>query len=231
MNAPHQLRSIVPVALNLLALVAALVALGVFTVTPAEPGRSPVTVRLAECLDGPMRTADRPTLRLACRSGGGPWKGAAGGRGAGSGASGGAWTGNPTYGRPARGNTPVEAHRMARIQKMAKRYKVPWPSKTSWRATHDFEAYGVYNLYAKTPSGVRVFKYGITKRGATRPRSQLGACNRWARATIGPAASCSWAWTRQDVQGFLKARRIEAGHATKYKHRHGHCPPGMTRCL
>jgi len=36
---------------------------------------------------------------------------------------------------------------------------------------------------------------------------------------------------RDDVPGWLKARRIEAGYATRYKNVKGKCPPGMVKCL
>jgi hypothetical protein len=44
-------------------------------------------------------------------------------------------------------------------------------------------------------------------------------------------ARCRWVWARKDVEGWKRAREVEAGYAAKWKKKYGECPPGMRRCL
>lgn len=85
--------------------------------------------------------------------------------------------------------------------------------------------HAVYQIYAPTRSGLRLWKYGITRVGESRPRSQLKACKEYF------GVNCTAKWLRQDVGGWEKARRLEAGYAARYKSKFGKCPPGMKRCL
>jgi hypothetical protein len=139
--------------------------------------------------------------------------------------SGGAWTRSPSYGVRAPKTVPVRSNSIRVIENHARKLKVPWPRTGTTRAA-DMSPHNVYQIFARTKSGkVIVWRYGITKVGASRPRSQLKACE----AALG--VDCHWDWVRTDVKGWLKARRVEAGYATKYKSRFGKCPKGMRRCL
>ena len=83
-----------------------------------------------------------------------------------------------------------------------------------------------YQIYGPAPrGGSKVYKYGITKVGKSRPERQLSRC---AKAF---GVDCTFMWVRKDIDGWYRARKVEAGYATKYKMRFGKCPPGMRRCL
>ena len=138
---------------------------------------------------------------------------------------GGGWTKKSTWGKPGKGTKPASAWSMPKIRSEARYHKVPWPRKTAKRAK-DMSKHGVYEIRAIDASGkVRIYKYGITKVGRTRPQSQIAKCQR----VMG--ARCRWTWVRTDVKGWYRARKVEASYATKYKHVHGRCPKGMPRCL
>lgn len=138
---------------------------------------------------------------------------------------GGSWPTSPSYGTPAAGLPKVAARTMSAIERLARRYGVPWPKEGTIRA-RDMRPYGVYQIYYEAPrGGSRAHKYGITRVGDTRPRSQLGPC----RKAVG--VRCRYIWLRRDVGGWKHARQVEAGYAAKYKHKFGDCPPGMRRCL
>lgn len=138
---------------------------------------------------------------------------------------GGPWTKNGDYGTPGPATKAVKAWKLPKIQNEAKFHGVPWPRATAKRAK-DMSPHGVYQIYARDSAGkIRVYKYGITKNGASRPKSQLKRC---AKVMGGP---CQFDWLRTGVKGWFRARKVEAIHATKYKHVTGKCPPGMRRCL
>jgi hypothetical protein len=84
----------------------------------------------------------------------------------------------------------------------------------------------VYQIYGPAKNGgSRVYKYGLTKNEDLRPRRQLRRCTRMF------GADCDYSWVRKDIDGWYRARKVEAGYATKYKIRFGNCPPGMRKCL
>lgn len=115
---------------------------------------------------------------------------------------------------------------MSAIERLARDLKVPWPRAGTIRA-RDMSTYRVYQIYAPAPrGGSRVYKYGITKRGAERPSKQRAAC-----AKLFKVDDCQFSWVRKDVGGWKHARQVEAGYAAKYKKKFGDCPPGMRRCL
>ena len=97
------------------------------------------------------------------------------------------------------------------------------------RSAATWDRYRVYQIYvaAKSVHNQTLFKYGITRQGPKRPRSQLKRC-----AVVMKVDMCTWRWLRTGpINGWLAARRIEAGYAARYKRDHGKCPPGMKRCL
>ncbi|WP_121253031.1 hypothetical protein [Nocardioides ferulae] len=121
----------------------------------------------------------------------------------------------------------VKAAPMPKIAKVAKKEKVPWPSKDAKRAS-DMDQYRVYQLYVSVPGkGSRLYKYGITKRGAARPKRQLKKCKK----EMGLGIDCDYAWVRKDIDGWYNARKVEAAHTTKYKLRFKDCPTGMPTCM
>lgn len=140
--------------------------------------------------------------------------------------SGTSWASGSTYGSIARATNPVSATKtMNAIERFARKWGVPWPKTGTTRAT-DMSTHRVYQIYGPGErGGSRLYKYGITKVGKSRPQSQLAAC----RKKFG--ADCTFSWVRNDVDGWLRARKVEAGYAARYKARFGHCPPGMRRCL
>lgn len=106
---------------------------------------------------------------------------------------------------------------------------VPWPNPNSKRAKNDKDRYRVYQIFVRSPDieKQRLYKYGITKQGAVRPQRQLKRCTAVMKVRV-----CAWRWLRTGpINGWLAARRIEAGYAARYKRDHGKCPPGMVRCL
>lgn len=157
---------------------------------------------------------------------GGMGSGALSGSSVGAPSSGGAWASSPYYGVRATSTVASEASSMRVIESNARKIKVPWPNPRAVRA-RDMSEYRVYQIYyTKRNGGTRLYKYGITKVGEARPRDQLRNC---AQAT--GVAECEWLWVRTEIRGWLRARRVEAGYAMKYKLKLGECPPGMKRCL
>ncbi len=43
--------------------------------------------------------------------------------------------------------------------------------------------------------------------------------------------SCKWKWVRKNIEGFCRARQIEAMYAGAYKKKRGRCPIGMKKCI
>lgn len=173
----------------------------------------------ASCPDNQPRCA-----RLGTTNPGG-WNGYVGGPTASAPNSGASWASASSYGRIATGTRAAEAKTMTWIEKLAGRLRVPWPRTGTTRAS-DMSTYRVYQIYGPgEKGGSRVYKYGITKAGERRPKSQLKAC----RSAFGN--DCSFSWLRNDVSGWYRARKVEAGYASKYKARFERCPPGMKRCL
>lgn len=201
---------------RLLGLVAALIVALATTVGPmvAQPAA-------AQCGDKDCKVERNPISI----PGGVGWGGGISGSRTAAPASGGGWATAESYGRPAGTLPRVPARPMSAIERLANRYGVPWPKEGTIRA-RDMAPRGVYQIYAPAPrGGSRVYKYGITKNGESRPRAQMTAC----RKAMG--VRCRWVWMREDVGGWKHARQVEAGYAAKYKHKFGHCPPGMKRCL
>lgn len=190
----------------------------------AVPPETVDTVRIVPCDTRPAPRTYDLQLQCAQRS---TWPGAVGGGGIGMPSRGASWTQpNSGYGQVVKGGTFVKATKtMSRLQRMAKRHKVPWPSSGAKRA-EDMSTHRIYQVYAPAKKGGhRVYKYGITKAGEARPKRQLRRCKR------AMGVDCTFSWVRNDVDGWLKARKVEAGYATKYKMRFDRCPPGMPRCL
>lgn len=129
-----------------------------------------------------------------------------------------------TYGRPGAGNVVKTELTPTKMRDFVKNMKVPWPKTGSSKAS-DMAQHDVYTIWGESGGEHITWKYGITKNGATRPKSQLAACSKALGIT------CDWKWVRRDVDGWLKARRWEAHHAARYKATFGHCPPGMVKCL
>jgi RHS repeat-associated protein len=99
------------------------------------------------------------------------------------------------------------------------RPKVPWPGKGTGRSLTDKRNYIGYMIYFYG----RIWKYGISSVGASRPASQISSCNRYYRVSSG----CRYQIIRWGLRGWYNARRWEAAQILKYVARHGHCPPGQ----
>lgn len=99
--------------------------------------------------------------------------------------------------------------------------KVPWPDKKSKTAKkYKNKTYWGYKIYRK--KGGRIYKYGITRAGNSRPKSQLRTCERYYNRACG----YKMIWRGK---GWYNARAWEAMKITKYVAHHGHCPPGQLK--
>lgn len=229
-------------ALPGLALLAAVLAVGVVDQDPA--GRA-VSIVPVECsrLGGiiRMRPDTRPptveALTLSC----GGFGGAVGGSGVGLPFRGsyvgtppkvvGGWARRPSFGSVATlAGTAVAAYlSVTSMREIAQKHAVPWPNPDATRS-RDMRLYSVYEIdgvfrNSDGPVIERVWKYGITRVGESRPIRQLPTCADYM------GTGCRWHWLREDIPGWERARQIEAMYATRYKMAYGHCPPGMSRCL
>lgn len=99
--------------------------------------------------------------------------------------------------------------------------RVPWPDKKSKTAKkYKNKTYWGYKIYRK--KGGRIYKYGITRAGKSRPASQIKSCQRY----YGKACSYKMIWRGK---GWYNARAWEATKILKYVAHHGHCPPGQLK--
>ncbi|WP_254876554.1 DNRLRE domain-containing protein [Streptomyces sp. CAI-85] len=97
--------------------------------------------------------------------------------------------------------------------------RVPWPDKDSKKSKKEKNTrYYGYKIYRK--NGGRIYKYGITKVGGSRPRSQISSCQRYYNKACG----YKLIWRGK---GWYNARAWEATKILKYVAHHGHCPPGQ----
>ncbi|MET8949145.1 RHS repeat-associated core domain-containing protein [Streptomyces sp. NPDC004542] len=97
--------------------------------------------------------------------------------------------------------------------------RVPWPDKNSKKSKKEKNTrYYGYKIYRK--NGGRIYKYGITKVGGSRPRSQIRSCQRYYNKACG----YKLIWRGK---GWYNARVWEATKILKYVAHHGHCPPGQ----
>ncbi|MFJ9895393.1 DNRLRE domain-containing protein [Streptomyces sp. NPDC091280] len=100
---------------------------------------------------------------------------------------------------------------------------IPLPkyhSKTQKKTKN--KKYIVYEIYWKFKGHHHTYKYGISRVGGSRPRSQLGSCKAYSGRT------CHYK-IKKTVKGFYYARIAEAGYITMYAWNHGHCPPGQLK--
>lgn len=193
--------------------------------SPVPPAPGPVTVTLSRCGMRELAKIAVHELALRCYPGRGPWGGAASGARVGGPVGGGMPSWRGTGSRTA-ATTKTSAKSMSDIKKLANKHRVPWPNPKARRAS-DMSMHVVYHMRARGKDGQwRTHKFGISKNGEARPKQQLKAC----REANG-GRRCRFDILRKDVRGWEKARQVEAGYATKYKMRHGKCPPGMKRCL
>lgn len=89
---------------------------------------------------------------------------------------------------------------------------------------HRNSMYGVYQIWASRRTIGNTFKYGLTRVGPSRPRSQVGVCRYHYKEQ---GLNCGWSWERRGVRGGFHARKVEAGLISRYKLMKGHCPPGQ----
>lgn len=182
---------------------------------------------MRNCLDIPGRVspvakhhATTIELQLVCKGG---YRGPAGGS-ATAVPRGGFYIPRDTYGTPGARANKVDgsAVRMRKLRRLAREERVPWPRRNNrMPKTARYDVYAIYPI----GGGTDTWKFGITRVGASRPRSQLGACGRHF------GTDCDFTWLRRDIKGWTRARKWEAGHAARFKSKFGHCPPGMPRCL
>jgi hypothetical protein len=71
----------------------------------------------------------------------------------------------------------------------------------------------------------KVWKYGISRVGQSRPASQISSCNRY----YGASSGCKYTVLRSNMKGWFNARSWEAAMILKYVARHRHCPPGQAK--
>ncbi|MGW3984070.1 DNRLRE domain-containing protein [Streptomyces mirabilis] len=70
----------------------------------------------------------------------------------------------------------------------------------------------------------KIWKYGISRVGTSRPASQISTCNRY----YGTIGGCRYTVMRR-MTGWLNARSWETAMILKYVARHRHCPPGQAK--
>ncbi|MFD0228145.1 DNRLRE domain-containing protein [Streptomyces hirsutus] len=98
---------------------------------------------------------------------------------------------------------------------------VPWPDKKSKTAKkYKNKKYWGYKIYRK--KGGRIYKYGITRAGKSRPASQIRSCEKYYNR------ACGYKMIWQG-KGWYNARVWEATKIMKYVAHHGHCPPGQLK--
>jgi RHS repeat-associated protein len=97
---------------------------------------------------------------------------------------------------------------------------IPFPNPKAWSANRFKRTkYIVYEIYRDR--GNVTFKYGISRVGVSRPKSQIKTCEKYY-----DGADCDHA-VRLRVTGWYYARMGEAGLIYAYARVHGHCPPGQ----
>jgi len=115
------------------------------------------------------------------------------------------------------------AAQRAAVRTAPKRPRVPAPNpKAASVARYSMVRYMVYHIYQAnmSPGSDRgTFKYGITRVGDSRPKSQYAACARRMGAACTHRAVVY-------VTGWYIARIWEAGLISSYVRRTGHLPPG-----
>ncbi|MFE4826788.1 DNRLRE domain-containing protein [Streptomyces sp. NPDC056672] len=101
---------------------------------------------------------------------------------------------------------------------------VPLPNKNAQSAKkYKNSKYIGYMIYYKG----KVWKYGISRVGQSRPASQISSCNRY----YGTSSGCKYTVLRSNMKGWFNARSWEAAMILQYVARHRHCPPGQaTSC-
>ncbi|MFG2943178.1 RHS repeat-associated core domain-containing protein [Streptomyces sp. NPDC048282] len=101
---------------------------------------------------------------------------------------------------------------------------IPLPNHNSKSAKkHKNTKYIGYMIYYKG----KIWKYGISRVGKSRPASQISSCNRHYKVSSG----CKYTVLRSNMKGWIRARSWEAGMMAIYVARHGHCPPGAPKCI
>ncbi|MFI7140061.1 DNRLRE domain-containing protein [Streptomyces massasporeus] len=99
---------------------------------------------------------------------------------------------------------------------------VPLPNPRSKSAKkYKNSKYIGYMIYYKG----KVWKYGISRVGKSRPASQISSCNRYYRVSSG----CRYTVLRSNMKGWFYARSWEAAMILQYVARHRHCPPGQAK--
>ncbi|MFE5908157.1 RHS repeat-associated core domain-containing protein [Streptomyces wedmorensis] len=99
---------------------------------------------------------------------------------------------------------------------------VPLPNPNSKSAKkHKTTKYIGYMIHYKG----KIWKYGISRVGNSRPASQISSCNRY----YGAAGGCRYTVLRRNLRGWFNARSWEAGMILIYVARHRHCPPGQAK--
>jgi len=125
----------------------------------------------------------------------------------------------------------MSAATVAAVKAFLDTYDVPWPRADSPTARrHAKTRYNLYQIFYfdKKKDRVDAFKYGITRVGDERPRSQLRAC------AVHPKTHterCRYKWVRVGIKGWHRARRIEGAYCARYVAAKGRRPHGMSRCL
>jgi len=143
----------------------------------------------------------------------------------------------PGYIGPAYGSirnvtgTVMAAATAAAVKAYFDAFGVPWPRATTRTARRYARTrYNVYQIFYfdKRAERVDAYKYGITRVGERRPKSQLRACALNPRTHT---EDCRYKWIRVRILGWHRARRIEGAYCARYVAARHRRPYGMTRCL
>jgi hypothetical protein len=120
------------------------------------------------------------------------------------------------------------------------RKRIPYPNRKARSATHEptkSAPYNVYQIFYEWPGpeySPDTWKFGITRQSVPkeRPSRQIPTCNKWLKKAHPGAWKCDWFWEAQNVEGWFRARTLEADLTVVYALFHkGYCPPGMPACV
>lgn len=100
------------------------------------------------------------------------------------------------------------------------------PNPTKNRGNDSYIVYVIYKGNSANADMSNVWKYGISKVGESRAKSQLPRCNGYLLPDSRGRGSCGYTVLHRDVPGKLAARQLERGYISAYLGRYGHCPPG-----
>jgi len=98
---------------------------------------------------------------------------------------------------------------------------VPFPSDKVSKSGDNYSVYTIWFYPDPKTHSKKVWKYGMTGVGASRPNSQLGKCSKFSRIR------CNFTWVKEGGLSKWSARALEASLIYAYLKVHKECPPGQ----